>query len=155
MKEGLTCPHCGGMVMAFRNPFPTVDLIIRCGEGDDVEGIVLIRRRNFPVGWALPGGFVDYGESLEEAAAREAMEETGLKVSELRQFHAYSDPRRDPRQHNISVVFLARADGSPKPGDDASDCRIFSLDALPPDMAFDHQEILRDYEGLLRTGRCP
>ncbi len=155
MRERLICPHCGGEVMAYRNPFPTVDLIIRCRQRDGGEGIVLIRRRDFPVGWALPGGFVDYGESLEEAARREAMEETGLQVSELRQFHAYSDPHRDPRQHNISVVFLARADGSPRAGDDAKDCRIFFLDALPPDMAFDHREILQDYERSLRTGRCP
>ncbi|MGQ9654264.1 MAG: NUDIX domain-containing protein [Thermodesulfobacteriota bacterium] len=155
MRETLVCPHCGGVVMAFRNPFPTVDIIIRVRQGDDGEGIVLVRRRDFPVGWALPGGFVDYGESLEEAAVREAMEETGLKVSELRQFHAYSDPCRDPRQHNISIVFLARADGGPKAGDDASDCRVFCLDALPRDMVFDHQEILRDYERMLRTGRCP
>jgi len=155
LRKELSCPHCGGRVVTFRNPFPTVDLIIRCPKGDGGEGVVLVRRRNPPLGWALPGGFVDYGESLEEAAAREAMEETGLEVRDLKQFHAYSDPRRDPRQHNVSVVFLASSEGRPKAGDDVSDCRVFALDALPLEMAFDHREILRDYERFLRTGRCP
>ena len=102
------------------NPVPTVDLIIRAG-----GGIVLVRRKNPPLGWALPGGFVDVGETLEAAAAREALEETGLVVRLERQFHAYSDPARDPRQHTISTVFLADADGVPRGGDDAAEARVF------------------------------
>jgi len=153
--KGIRCPHCGGEVAAYRNPFPTVDLIILCRDELGHKGIVLIRRRNPPHGWALPGGFVDYGETLEEAAVREAREETGLEVADLRQFRAYSDPRRDPRQHNISVVFLARSDGIPKAGDDAQACRVFPLDGLPEPLAFDHEEILRDYGRYRRSGRFP
>jgi len=146
MKRRLICPRCGNLVETYRNPFPTVDLIIRCeATGLPKGGIVLIKRRNPPHGWALPGGFVDYGESLEEAARREAKEETGLRVFDLRQFHAYSDPNRDPRQHNISVVFLARARGRPRSGDDARDCRVVSPDDLPGPLAFDHQKIVEDY----------
>jgi len=123
-----------------RNPALTVDIII------EVHGsIVLIERRNPPPGWALPGGFVDYGESLEDAARREAKEETGLDVTLTEQFHAYSDPGRDPRQHTASVVFLATADGTPAAGDDAKNLGLFALDALPPVLAFDHGRILNDY----------
>ena len=102
MTQSVLCPRCGAPVKIYRNPIPTVDIIIR-----HQGGIVLIERRNEPLGWALPGGFVDYGESLEAAALREAREETGLELAGLRQFGAYSDPARDPRQHNISVVFTA------------------------------------------------
>ncbi len=129
----------------YRNPVPTVDLIIRMKTEDGVDGVVLVKRRNPPHGWALPGGFVDYGETLEEAAVREAKEETGLDVVLERQFHAYSDPSRDPRLHTISVVFLASARGVPRGGDDAAEARIFPLDELPSPIAFDHAEILRDY----------
>ncbi|NOZ25399.1 MAG: NUDIX hydrolase [Nitrospirae bacterium] len=128
-------------VQGHRNPLPTVDLIIEY----DTKGIVLIRRKNPPYGWALPGGFVDYGESLEAAAVREAKEETGLDVELIRQFHAYSDPRRDSRFHTISVVYIARASGVAKAGDDAADVGIFTRDDLPEDIAFDHREILMDY----------
>ncbi len=107
--------------------------------------VVLIRRRNPPFGWAIPGGFVDYGETLEAAAVREAREETGLEVSLVRQFHAYSDPSRDPRKHTISMVFIARARGVPVGADDATEARVFPVDALPEPMAFDHGDILRDY----------
>ncbi len=124
-----------------RNPTPTVDLIIEL-KG---RGIVLIRRRNPPFGWALPGGFVDYGESLEMAAVREAMEETSLDVKLVRQFHTYSDPGRDARQHTISTVFIAQAGGDPVAADDASEAGIFTSESLPGDLAFDHEEILRDY----------
>ncbi len=123
-----------------KNPLPTVDIIIKYK-----EGIVLIRRKNPPYGWALPGGFVDYGETLEDAAEREAKEETGLRVRLLRQFHSYSDPRRDPRQHTISTVFLAEADGPAEAGDDAEEIGIFSANGLPGTMAFDHRQILEDY----------
>jgi len=126
--------------MTYRNPFPTVDIIISIG-----TSIVLIERRNPPHGWALPGGFVDYGESLEEAAIREAQEETGLKVENLRQFRAYSDPDRDPRQHTISMVFTAEATGTPEAGDDAQNACLFPLDNLPTPLCFDHALILDDY----------
>jgi ADP-ribose pyrophosphatase YjhB (NUDIX family) len=109
------------------------------------EGIVLIKRRNPPEGWALPGGFVEYGESIESAALREAKEETGLNVELVRQFHTYSDPERDPRHHTISTVFLARASGRPRAGDDAKEVGIFTEKNLPDTIAFDHREILKDY----------
>jgi ADP-ribose pyrophosphatase YjhB (NUDIX family) len=116
-----------------------VDLIIETG-----GGLVLIERANPPPGWALPGGFVDYGESLEDAAVREAREETGLDVTLLRQFHTYSAPDRDPRQHTISTVFVASASGTPRAGDDARQARAFPPDRLPP-LAFDHDHIIQDY----------
>jgi len=123
-----------------RNPFPTVDVIIETG-----KGIILIKRKNFPFGWALPGGFVDYGESLEAAAEREATEETSLHITGLSQFGAYSDPGRDPRQHTLTVVFTAQANGEPRAADDAADIGVFTRESLPEDLAFDHGRILRDY----------
>jgi len=128
----------------YRNPVPTVDIIIET-ESDGRRGIVLIKRKNPPYGWAIPGGFVDYGESLEEAAVREAHEETSLKVDIVRQFHSYSDPLRDPRQHTISTVFIATASGEPRGMDDAAEAEIFRYDQIPSDMAFDHKDILEDY----------
>lgn len=124
-----------------RTPFLTVDLIIEMD-----GGIVLIERKNPPPGWALPGGFVDYGESLETAAIREAREETSLNVELVRQFHAYSDPARDTRQHNVTVVFIARAlSGELQGRDDARRAAIFQREALPTPLAFDHGQILNDY----------
>jgi 8-oxo-dGTP diphosphatase len=125
----------------YRNPVPTVDIIIELGEGR----IVLIERANPPHGWALPGGFVDYGESLETAAVREAKEETGLDVTLLRQLHTYSDPSRDPRQHTVSTVFVARAEGMPEAGDDAARAIVVTRESLPSPIAFDHASILEDY----------
>ena len=140
MKDRLVCPHCGEVVERYRNPFPTVDVII------EVEGgIVLIRRKNPPYGWAIPGGFVDYGETLEAAAVREAREETCLDVELISQLGAYSEPDRDPRQHSISFVYVARAKGTPKASDDASDAGVFDMTSLPETMAFDHNKILSDY----------
>lgn len=128
-------------------PRLTCDIIILpAGAGDSV---VLVRRRYPPLGWALPGGFVDVGETVEAAAVREALEETGLQVGLKRQFHTYSDPARDPRGHTVSVVFLGTADGEPQGGDDAAEARAFPLDDLPEDMVFDHRAILQDY----RDGR--
>ncbi len=147
MSDSIICPHCGKAVKTYRNPFPTVDIIIRHN-----GGIVLIERRNEPLGWALPGGFVDYGESLETAAQREAEEETGLKLSALRQFGAYSEPARDPRQHNISVVFTADGHGQMLAGDDAARAKIFPLEELPSPLCFDHAQILADYRRRLTAG---
>ncbi len=131
-----------------RNPKPTVDIVILL-PGDRV---VLIERRNAPQGWALPGGFVDEGETLAAAAAREAKEETGLEVDLVEQFHAYSDPRRDPRGHTISTVFLGRAAGEPRGGDDAARAAAFRWDELPADVVFDHAEILGDVRRYVLTG---
>ena len=140
MKKTVSCKKCGADVELFKNPLPTVDIIIEMD-----GGIVLIHRRNEPRKWALPGGFVDYGETLEEAAAREAKEETSIEVSELKQFHAYSDPKRDERSHTISIVFTAKGVGAPRAADDADDIGVFTRDNLPADLAFDHAQILDDY----------
>lgn len=135
----MRCPHCGREIPQ-RHPLPTVDVIIEVEGG----GVVLVRRRHPPLGWALPGGFVECGETLEEAARREAREETGLEVELICQLHTYSDPKRDPRFHTISTVFVGRARGTPRGGDDAAEARVFPLDALP-ELAFDHARILEDY----------
>jgi 8-oxo-dGTP diphosphatase len=136
----LTCPSCGSSVKQYRNPFPTVDVIIELD-----SGIVLIERKNEPFGWALPGGFVDYGESLEAAAVREAREETSLEISDLRLLGCYSDPGRDQRMHTISAVYSAKAHGTPCAADDAINIAVFTLDSLPAQLCFDHGKILTDY----------
>ncbi|HEY3278412.1 MAG TPA: NUDIX hydrolase [Syntrophorhabdaceae bacterium] len=133
-----------------KTPFLTVDIIIRFG-----EGIVLIERKNPPAGWALPGGFVDIGESVEEAAKREAKEETSLDVDLDGQFHVYSRPDRDPRFHTASVVFIARGSGSLMGRDDARRAAIFREDDLPDLIAFDHRRIISDYFEYARTGDKP
>lgn len=130
--------------MTYRNPAPTVDLIIEMSDRPN-RPIVLIERLNVPYGWALPGGFVDYGESVEQAARREALEETGLAVRLLEQFQVYSDPERDARKHTISVVFLAIASGEPKAQDDAKNLQLFELWQRPSPLCFDHDQILQDY----------
>jgi 8-oxo-dGTP diphosphatase len=130
-------------------PLLTVDVIIET-EG----GIVLIERKNPPHGWALPGGFVDVGESLPGAAVREAREETSLDVELTEQFFAYSDPARDPRGATASVVFLGRASGRPQAADDARNVGLFRLDGLPP-LAFDHGQILEDYARYRSSGVRP
>jgi len=135
----MECPKCGHQFRNYKNPLPTVDIIIEA-----MGGIVLIERKNKPLGWALPGGFVDYGESLEQAAVREALEETGLHVKLDQQLKTYSAPDRDPRFHTISTVFTATADGLPRAGDDAGRTAIFTRHNLPP-LVFDHAEILADY----------
>ena len=130
----------------YRNPIPTVDVIIEVDdEGGAGPKIVLIRRKNPPPGWALPGGFVDYGESLETAARREATEETSLSVELKYQLGAYSEPSRDPRHHTITNVFVARATGRPEAGDDAAEVALYDPAGIPDDMAFDHGRIVADY----------
>lgn len=131
-----------------KTPLLTVDIIIELACG----GIVLIERKNPPHGWALPGGFVDVGESLETAALREAKEETTLDVSLTCQMHAYSDPARDPRFHTVSVVFVATATGTPVGEDDAVRAEIFTEENLPERIAFDHAEIIKDYFRWKREG---
>jgi 8-oxo-dGTP diphosphatase len=123
-----------------RNPFLTVDAIIEID-----SGIILIKRKNPPPGWAIPGGFVDYGETLEDSVIREAKEETGLDINLVRQFHTYSDPKRDPRHHTVSTIFIAAASGNPVAADDAAEVKIFTREDLPKEIAFDHRKILEDY----------
>lgn len=138
------CPRC----QRHLNPLPTVDTIIHFPD----QGIVLIKRRNFPVGWALPGGFVEVGETVEQAARRETLEETGLRVTLTSLLGVYSDPSRDPRQHTISTVFTARPEPGtvPRGGDDAAEAVIFPLDALPEDIVFDHTRIISDFIASLK-----
>ena len=138
------------MSESFRNPLPTVDVIIEID-----GGIVLIERKNPPPGWAMPGGFVDYGESVEHAALREAKEETCLDVKLTEQFYTYSDPQRDPRHHTLAVVFIASAKGAPRGADDARAAKIFFENSLPTPIAFDHATILRDYFRFKKTGQRP
>ncbi len=150
MKKSIKCQNCGCEVYVYKNPFPTVDVIIH----NNYSEIVLVKRKNPPFGWALPGGFVDYGETVEEAAIREAKEETFLDVELEFLLGVYSHPSRDPRQHNISVVFVAKSfDFTPlRGGDDAKEARLFSIDDLP-DLVFDHMDIISDYKDLLRKGK--
>jgi 8-oxo-dGTP diphosphatase len=142
----------GDAASPFRNPFPTVDVIIEVDDPSSPEtgrAVILVERKNPPRGWAIPGGFVDYGESLEDAAVREAKEETGLSVELVRQFHAYSDPKRDARQHNITVVFIGRVWGrgprTPTAGSDAAAVGVYTRENLPSPLCFDHAQILDDY----------
>ncbi|MBM4308389.1 MAG: NUDIX hydrolase [Deltaproteobacteria bacterium] len=137
----IQCPRCKNEIEVYKNPLPTVDIIIEI----ESKGIVLIKRKNPPCGWALPGGFVDYGESLEEAAIREAKEETDLDVKLDKQLHTYSDPERDPRHHSISTVYVAKAKGVPHAKDDAIEIGIYNKSNLPEDITFDHRSILKDY----------
>ena len=124
----------------YKQPGLAVDIIIVVD-----SKIILIKRKNPPYGWALTGGFVELGETVENTAIRESKEETGLDLVNLRQFHVYSDPKRDPRGHTISVVFIAKGIGIPKAADDAADIKIYAMDDLPEELAFDHRQILEDY----------
>ncbi len=134
----------------YKNPTPTVDVIIELE-----DKIVLIERKNEPRGWALPGGFVDEGELLEKAAIREALEETSLQVTLTDLLYVYSHPSRDVRQHNLSVVYIAKAAGQLKAGDDAGAAELYSVDKLPQPLAFDHAQIIADYQQFKKTGERP
>jgi len=123
-----------------QGPFLTVDAII-----DYQDGVVLVERSNPPFGWALPGGFVDYGESVETAVAREVKEETDLKFTYFKQFKVYSEKERDPRFHTVSVVFTGQAEGAIKAGSDAAQAKVFKPDELPARLAFDHRKIINEY----------
>jgi ADP-ribose pyrophosphatase YjhB (NUDIX family) len=136
--------------MRYQNPVPTVDVVIEAG-----GKIVLIRRKNPPPGWALPGGFVDVGENLRDAAVREAFEETGLRVTLTALLGVYSEPDRDPRQHTISAVFVGTAEGIPQGMDDAAEAALFDEGSIPSPIAFDHARILADYFRFKRTGERP
>jgi ADP-ribose pyrophosphatase YjhB (NUDIX family) len=144
----MECPRCGHHFRSYKNPLPAVDIII-----ETMGGIVLIERKNKPFGWALPGGYVDYGESLECSAEREALEETGLHITLTRQLKTYSAPDRDPRHHTISTVFIATAVGKPNAGDDAAKTDIFNQQNLPL-LVFDHAKILADYFNSKQETNC-
>ncbi|HEY1235554.1 MAG TPA: NUDIX hydrolase [Candidatus Binatia bacterium] len=139
------------MAEKYSNPLLTVDIIVELADGT----IVLIARKNPPPGWALPGGFVDYGEAIEHAAMREAKEEISLDVNLTEQLYTYSDPTRDPRHHTVSTVFIATAEGVPEAADDAKAVRTFLENNLPAPLAFDHARILRDYFRFKKTGARP
>jgi 8-oxo-dGTP diphosphatase len=137
----ILCPKCDSEIERFKNPAPTVDIIIHAA-----GSILLVRRANPPHGYALPGGFIDYGESAEQAAVREALEETGLRVRLLGLLGVYSDPKRDPRSHTISSVYVGEAYdlASLQSGDDAADAGFYQLDELPP-LVFDHNKVINDF----------
>lgn len=137
----------------YKNPKPTVDILI---ELDGAPGqLVFILRKNEPRGLALPGGFVDEGEWVADAAIREAKEETGLDIELIELFHVYSDPQRDTRKHTVSTVFIARASGTPVGGDDAADCIVCAPHAIPQPLVFDHPTIVGDYLTYRNTGQRP
>lgn len=137
-----------------RTPALAVDVIIELSDRLE-RPIVLIERRNPPPGWALPGGFVDVGEAVSDAAIREAAEETGLRVTLVQLLGCYSDPTRDRRGHTASIVYVARAEGMPQAADDARDIGVFTLDTLPGPLAFDHAAILADYRRWREHGALP
>ncbi len=133
-----------------KTPFLTVDIIIRYQ-----DGIVLVERKNPPYGWALPGGFVEIGESVEDGAMREAKEETSLDVKLSEQFYTYSKPDRDPRFHTVSVVFIGDGKGVLQGRDDARRAEVFTEKSLPEQIAFDHGRIISDYFAYIATGKKP
>jgi 8-oxo-dGTP diphosphatase len=133
-----------------KTPYLAVDGVVRLWEGEKFKGIVLIERRYEPLGYALPGGFVEVGETVEKAVLREVKEETGLDAQIVKLLGVYSEPNRDPRFHVVSVVFVLDASGEPKGGDDAKKALVFPIEDLPFDkIVFDHAKILKDYL------RCP
>ena len=136
--------------MKHKNPASTVDIIIEID-----KKIVLIERKFNPLGHAIPGGFIDYGESAESAAVREAKEETGLDVILTDLLYVYSDPSRDPRGHTVSIVYIGESNGIPHAGDDAEKCFLCDPEKIPDDLVFDHGRILRDYLEYRKTGKRP
>jgi 8-oxo-dGTP diphosphatase len=140
--------------MTYRNPSPTADIIIELIDRPE-RPIVLVERQNEPFGWAIPGGFIDEGETVEQAARREALEETGLEVSLVELLGVYSDPERDPRKHTMSVVYIATATGAAIAGDDAKALQLFSPSDLPHPLCFDHAQILQDYLHYRYYGKRP
>ncbi len=140
MEQKLICPECGHVLPCYVNPAPVVDIIIEVN-----DRIVLVKRKFEPFGWAIPGGFVDYGETVEQAAVREAREETSLDVTLTHLLGVYSDPARDTRKHTISTTFVAQASGIPVGADDALEAAFFDKAVLPDNLVFDHGKILEDY----------
>lgn len=141
----IKCGKCGNQWEVWNNPIPTVDALIEIYDKNEYKGIVLIDRKNYPYGWAIPGGFMDYGESAETTAVREAQEETGLQVEITGLLGFYSDPDRDPRHHTVTAAYVCRASGIPKAGDDAKDAKIFAPDKIDVQLAFDHKKVICDY----------
>ena len=137
----------------YKNPIPTCDILIELA--DRPGTLVFVERKNEPHGFALPGGFVDEGEWVADAAVREAKEETGLDVTLVELFHVYSDPSRDPRKHTVSTVFIATAAGTPVGGDDAARCIVCAPSELPGPLVFDHATIVQDYLEYRRSGSRP
>jgi ADP-ribose pyrophosphatase YjhB (NUDIX family) len=150
------CPKCGAICGDYRNPFPTVDILLLRG-----RSIAIIKRKNPPYGWALPGGFIDYGETAEHAAIRETKEETNLDIVNPQLFGVYSDPARDPRAHTMSIVYHAKAEGEARAQDDATEIKFVEIEHLvfgvfegvvtwdkptfEYDLAFDHKKIITDF----------
>lgn len=143
--KNIKCSKCGYTWEDWNNPIPTVDALIEIFDNNIFQGIVLIDRINFPFGWAIPGGFMEYGETAETTCVREAKEETGLDVAITGLLGFYSDPGRDPRHHTVTAVYVCRASGKPVAGDDAGKAQIFMPDIIPENMAFDHAKVIEDY----------
>ena len=152
MKRQVTCPHCGKPYSSYRNPTPTADVVIY----EPGRGVVIISRANAPVGFALPGGFIEEGECAETAAVREMREETGLDVELTGLLGVYSRPDRDPRQHTLTVAFAGRPRNPEtlQAGDDAAHAAFYPLDALPQPLVFDHAQILADFKAMLEGKRA-